>query len=282
MSTVPRNESPGPTACRPGVFTPVTAGSQHVAAEQWPEQPDGATLVGPGWSRRWRAARPARARYSASTDGARRPRQRPAAGVVGQDCGEDRRRGAGRCRSTPPEPTQQPDPAQVPATGVAAHRDQRGERGQPRTRSAGRFRSSAGTPGRRTRRSACAPQRLGLARREQPLGGGRRDHPGALQPDAEIALDRAAVPQRAGDLGRRRRTRVRGQHRVDVGRGPAHVHHEQVAVDLGRRAAPPRSAPRRGSGRAPARRTADRGTAACRRSHAAGTPRGSRPAPAPG
>ena len=231
---------------------------------------------------RRRAARPAASTYSAVDHRRAAARgSRPAARRVGQHRGQDAARAAGACRSTPPEPTtsrtsrrsRPPGAAAGPAPATWPRACRRsatvgGRRGQPDAGSAVR---------------APAPPASGLGAGSR-LGGGRRQHPGALHRHPRSPSTVRARHSVPGDVPARPGSRSASGSSAEytsVVAPPTSTTSSAGAGAVGEQLHPGR-APRPGWRPAPATRTAARGTAACRRSRGAGTPRGSPPAPGPG
>ena len=219
---------------------------------------------------RRRAARPPPARSCASTASAARSgtRQPPAWSVsAGAAPSRDARP---RVPQHAARPDDQPHPAQV----LARVRTSPDSCGRACRRSATVTASSAsrastarpcvvvGQPRRVGRRAlGLGRQRGGLGGVEQPLGDRGGDDAGSVPAHAEVALDRAAAPQRLDDLTvQRGLLRVWRQDRVDVGRRaaarrPRPRHRRPATPRRRRRAARRRRAPRPASPPAPSPRT---------------------------
>ena len=218
------------------------------------------------------AIRPPPAR-SDIDDRVRVPRQRPAAGVIVQRTGQHGRRagrprGAARRRSRSPDVRRRRSLRGAPAGLAAAWR--RSATVAPvaaRRRSSGRSASSRGRKAgsaARTRRAAARRRPAGVT--DSLVGGGRHD-PRCAPAQAEIALDRAGSPQRAGDVGLRDGLRAPGRGSAPSTRRwwPRRCLQRPGHRRGHRRAVRPPSVRRRGSHHAPTTRTVGPVRAPCRR-----------------
>ena len=107
--------------------------------------------------------------------------------------------------------------------------------GDPQILGVARRRTPAGRPDRQPgeTRPPIVPHRPARATREHARRR-RPPRPPGRPAHAEVTLDRTAAPQRAGHLGSGagELLRIRGEHRVDVGRRAADVDHDQIDAEI--------------------------------------------------